>query len=80
MVPLLDYNPDISLDLFGILVISHVINLKAPDVIYKLGLSNINRHLPLVGNVQPGDARPSTRLLYTPCEPVISLDLTVFPL
>ena len=51
IVPLLDYNPDISLDLFGILVISHVINLKAPDVIYKLGLSNINRHLPLVSGM-----------------------------
>jgi hypothetical protein len=51
MVPLLDYNPDISLDLFGILVISYVINLKAPNVIYKLSLSNIDRHLPPVGNV-----------------------------
>jgi hypothetical protein len=51
MVPLLDYNPDISLDLFGILVISYVINLKAPNAIYKLSLSNIDRHLPPVGNV-----------------------------
>ncbi len=80
IVPLLDYNLDISLDLFSILVISHVISLKAPDVSYKLGLNNIDRHLPPVGNTQPGDTRPSTRLLHTPCEPVISPDLAVFPL
>jgi hypothetical protein len=51
MVPLLGYNPDVGLDLFSILVTSPVIDLKAPDISCKLGLNDINRYLPLVGNM-----------------------------
>ena len=80
MVPLLSHGPDVSLDLFDILAISYVVDLKAPDVSYKLSLNDIDRHLSLVGDVQPGGARPSTRLLHTPCEPVVSPDLAVLPL
>jgi hypothetical protein len=79
LVPLLGHNPDISLDLFGILVVCYIVDLKAPEVSRKLGLNDTNRYLPLVGNVQPGDARPSTRLLHTPREPVVSPDLAVLP-
>jgi hypothetical protein len=51
MVPLLGYDPDVGLDLFDILVISPVIDLKIPDVNYKLGLNDINRYLSLVGDM-----------------------------
>jgi hypothetical protein len=51
MVPLLGHDPDIGLDLFNILVTSPVIDLKAPDINYKLGLNDINRHLPLIGDM-----------------------------
>jgi hypothetical protein len=51
MVPLLGHDPDIGLDLFNILVINPVIDLKAPDINYKLGLDDINRYLPLVNDV-----------------------------
>ena len=51
MVPLLGHDPDIGLDLFGILVTSPVIDLKVPDINYKLGLDDINRYLPSVGDV-----------------------------
>jgi hypothetical protein len=49
IVPLLGYNPDISLNLFNILVISPVVDLKALNVNYNL--NDINRYLPLVSNV-----------------------------
>ncbi len=77
IVLLLSHGPDISLNLFSILAISHIINLKAPGISYKLSLNNINYYLLPISNMQPGDTRPSTRLLYTPCKPVISLDLAV---
>jgi hypothetical protein len=51
MVPLLGYNPNISLNLFGILVVSPVLNLKAPNVSCELGLNNTDRYLPLVGDM-----------------------------
>jgi hypothetical protein len=51
MVPLLSYDPDISLNLFSILVTSPVIDLKAPDISYKLSLNDINRYLPLVSDI-----------------------------
>ena len=51
MVPLLDYNPDIGLDLFGILATSPVIDLKVPDINCKLGLNDINRYLPPIGDI-----------------------------
>jgi hypothetical protein len=51
MVPLLGYNPNISLNLFGILVISPVLNLKTPNISCELGLNNTNRHLLLVGDI-----------------------------
>jgi hypothetical protein len=51
MVLLLGHDPDIGLDLFGILVTSPVIDLKVPDVNYKLGLDDINRHLLLVNDM-----------------------------
>jgi hypothetical protein len=51
MVPLLGHDPDVGLDLSNILVTSPVIDLKAPDISYKLGLDDINRHLPLVGDM-----------------------------
>jgi hypothetical protein len=77
VVPLLGHGPDVSLDLFGILAISHVVDLKVLDVNCKLGLDDIDRHLLPVNDVQPGDARPSTRLFHIPCEPVVNLDLAV---
>ncbi len=51
MVSLLSYNPNISLNLFGILVTRPVVNLKVSNVSYKLGFYNINCYLPPVGNV-----------------------------
>ncbi len=78
IVLLLSYSPDISLNLFSILVISYITNLKAPNISYKLSLNNFNYYLLLVSNMQPGNASPSTRLLYTLREPVVSLDLAVF--
>jgi hypothetical protein len=51
MVPLLGHDPDVGLDLFDILVTSPVIDLKVPDVSCKLGLDDINCHLPLVGDM-----------------------------
>jgi len=66
IVPLLGHDPDVSLDLLGVLVISHVIDLEAPNISHKLGLNDVDRYLALVSNIEPGDARPGTRLLYTP--------------
>ncbi|KUJ17844.1 uncharacterized protein LY89DRAFT_683837 [Mollisia scopiformis] len=51
MVPLLGHNPNVSLNLFGILVVSPVVNLKAPNVSCKLSFNDIDRYLPLVSNV-----------------------------
>ncbi|KUJ23662.1 uncharacterized protein LY89DRAFT_680370 [Mollisia scopiformis] len=51
MVLLLGYNPNVSLNLFGILVVSPIVNLKAPNVSYKLSFNDINYYLPLVGYV-----------------------------
>jgi hypothetical protein len=51
MIPLLSHDPDVGLDLFGILVTSPVIDLKVPDVSYKLGLNDINRHLPPISDI-----------------------------
>jgi hypothetical protein len=51
MVPLLGHDLDVSLDLFNILVISPVIDLKALDINCKLGLDDINRYLPLVDDM-----------------------------
>jgi hypothetical protein len=51
IVPLLGHNPNVSLNLFGILVVSPVLNLKAPNVSCELGLNNANRHLPLVSDM-----------------------------
>jgi hypothetical protein len=51
MVPLLGHDLDINLNLFNILVISPVIDLKALDINYKLGLDNINCHLPLINDI-----------------------------
>jgi hypothetical protein len=51
MVPLLSHDPDVGLDLFGILVTSPVIDLKVPDINCKLNLDDINRHLPLIGDM-----------------------------
>jgi hypothetical protein len=56
-----------------------VIDLKAPNVSCKLGLDNTDCHLPPVGDVQPGDACPSTCLLHTLHETVVSPDLAIFP-
>ena len=50
MVPLLGHNPNVRLYLFGILVVSPVVNLKAPNVSCKLSFDDIDRHLPPVGN------------------------------
>jgi hypothetical protein len=66
VVPLLGHNLDISLDLLGVLVISRVVDLEAPNISYKLGLDDTNHYLALVSNVEPGDARLGTRLLYIP--------------
>jgi hypothetical protein len=51
MVLLLGYNPNISLNLFGILVVSPVLNLKVPNVSCELGLNNTNCYLPLVSDI-----------------------------
>jgi hypothetical protein len=51
MVLLFNHDPDIGLDLFNILVISPVIDLKALDINYKLNLNDINCHLPLINDV-----------------------------
>ncbi len=51
MVPLLSHDPDIGLNLFGILATSPVIDLKVPNINYKLGLNNINHYLLLVSNI-----------------------------
>jgi hypothetical protein len=55
MIPLLGYNLNVSLNLFGILVVSAVVsavvNLKAPNVSCKLSFDDIDRHLPPIGNV-----------------------------
>jgi hypothetical protein len=51
MVPLLNHDLDISLDLFNILIISPVIDLKAFNINYKLGLNDINRYLPLINDM-----------------------------
>jgi hypothetical protein len=51
IVPLLGYNPNISLNLFGILVVSPILNLKTPNISCKLGLNNTNRYLLLVGDI-----------------------------
>jgi hypothetical protein len=51
IVPLFGYNLNISFNLFGILVVSPVLNLKAPNISCKLGLNNTNRHLLLVSDI-----------------------------
>ena len=51
VVPLLSHNPDVSLDLFGILVISYTTNIKVPNVGRKLCLDNTDYYLPLVSNM-----------------------------
>jgi hypothetical protein len=51
MVLLLDYDLNISLDLFNILVINPVIDLKALDVNCKLSLDDINCHLLLINDI-----------------------------
>jgi hypothetical protein len=51
MVPLLGHNPNVSLNLFGILVVSPILNLKAPNVSCELGLNNTDRYLLLVGDI-----------------------------
>jgi hypothetical protein len=51
IVPLLGHDPDISLDLFNILATSPVIDLKALNINCKLGLNDINCHLPLVNDI-----------------------------
>ena len=51
IVPLLNYNPNISLNLFGILIISLIINLKAPNISYKLSFNNTNYYLLLISNI-----------------------------
>jgi hypothetical protein len=51
IVPLLGYNPNISLNLFGILVVSQIVNLKALNISCKLSFDDIDCYLPLVGNI-----------------------------
>jgi hypothetical protein len=51
MVLLFKYNSDIALDLFGILVASYIIDLKIPNISYKLSLNDINRDLLLICNI-----------------------------
>ena len=51
IVSLLSYNPDISLDLFSILIVSYIIDLKAPNISCKLSLNDINCYLLLVSNI-----------------------------
>ena len=66
IVLLLGHDPDVSLDLLGVLAISCVIDLKVPNISHKLGLNNTNRYLALVSNVELGDTYPGIRLLYVP--------------
>jgi hypothetical protein len=51
IVLLLGYNPDINLDLLGILVVSDIINLKIPNISTEFSLDNINCYLLLVSNI-----------------------------
>jgi hypothetical protein len=51
IVLLLGYNPNISLNIFGILVVSQIVNLKAPNVSCKLSFNNINCYLPPISNI-----------------------------
>ena len=51
IVLLLSYNPNISLNLFGILIISLIINLKAPNISYKLSFNNTNYYLLLIRDI-----------------------------
>jgi hypothetical protein len=51
IVLLLGYNPNISLNLFGILIVSQVVNLKVPNVNCKFSFDNINCYLLLVSNI-----------------------------
>jgi hypothetical protein len=51
MVPLLGYNPNISFDLFGILVISYIIDLKILNINREFSFDNINRYLLLVSDI-----------------------------
>jgi hypothetical protein len=51
MILLLGYNPDIALDLFGILVASYIIDFKIPNISCKLSFDNINRDLPPICNI-----------------------------
>jgi hypothetical protein len=51
IIPLLGHDLDVNLDLFNILATSPVINLKVPDINYKLGLNDINRHLLLINDI-----------------------------
>jgi hypothetical protein len=51
IVLLFGYNLDIALDLFGILVVSYIIDLKIPNISCKLGFNDINRDLLLISNI-----------------------------
>jgi hypothetical protein len=51
IVPLFSHDPDIALDLFGILIVSYIIDLKVLNISCKLGLDNINRDLPPISNI-----------------------------
>jgi hypothetical protein len=51
IVLLFGYDPDITLDLFGILVVSYIIDLKIPNIGCKLGFDDINRDLPPISNI-----------------------------
>jgi hypothetical protein len=51
MVPLLGHNLNINLNLFGILIISLVLNLKVPNISCELSLNNTNRYLLLVSDI-----------------------------
>ena len=82
MVPLARYSADISLDLLSVRVLGSVWPLnvvEARSVRRELSLNDINYHLPLASDAQLGDARASTRLLYTLRQPVVSPDLADLP-
>lgn len=78
MIPLLNHNLNVCLNLFDILVISHEVDLKAPHVSCKLDLDDVDCHLLSVDNVQLRGAGLSTLLLHALHEPVLSSDLVVF--
>jgi hypothetical protein len=51
IVLLLGHDPDIALDLFGVLVVSYIVDLKIPNIGCKFGLDDINRDLPPISNI-----------------------------